>query len=172
MRKLISIFWRDQNGGLLVEMALLSSIFLLLLVLSADFMMSILLKLQVEGAARAGAEAAFQSGYQGSISESVIRSAANNSTSKLFGNATLNVSSPVAFCGCSDMGSLINRSSYSYSNSTGSNCDNYICSSGASSLPYISVTVQATYNPLFPSVWKSFTTTPISISSTVVSRYN
>jgi Flp pilus assembly protein TadG len=141
-------FFGDERGASLVEMAFVLPIFLLLLFGAVDFGRAYYLAIEIAGAAHAGVEY----GVQNPSDSAGIESAATADAPDV---KNLVVGAPVYGCECSD------GSQYSTS-----------CGSKPTSCTYnvvyvVSLTVSASYSPLFP--WPKIPSS-LSLSSTAKMR--
>ncbi len=140
-------FFREECGASLVELAVMLPLFLLLLFGAVDFGRAYYLAEEVAGAARAGAEY----GAENPTDTTGITKAATDDAPDVAG---LSVATPTYGCECS------NGTSFTASCTSTPTCANNV-------VYRVTVTVSATYTPLFP--WPKIPST-ISLSSTAVMR--
>ncbi|WP_210317526.1 MULTISPECIES: TadE/TadG family type IV pilus assembly protein [unclassified Bradyrhizobium] len=120
---------RDTRGAAAIEFAIMIPLLSLMVVSVSDIGLAVYRKMQVEGAAQAGAQYAIARGFDvGSISNAVTN--ATNST------AIIASPGPVQFCGCPT-----SRGVSAVSCGT-------VCSGGAQAGTYTTVSAQATYYTL------------------------
>jgi Flp pilus assembly protein TadG len=139
---------RDVDGASLVELAIVLPLFLLLLFGAVDFGRAYFLATEVAGAAHAGAEY----GAQNPTDTAGIETAATDDAPNV---PNLSVGTPSYGCECSD-GTLYSAS-----------CNPAPTTCSANVVYRVSVTVSATYTPLFP--WPKLPSS-MSFSSTAVMR--
>lgn len=117
---------KDTSGAAAVEFGFMIPLFSLMLVSVTDIGLSVYRKMQVEGAAQAGAQYAVVSGFDASAISTAVTSATNATA------VTANPS-PTKFCGCA----------------TGSSISTLACGStcpgGAMAGTYATVSAQASY---------------------------
>jgi len=140
-------FLQDQRGASLVELAAVLPMFLLLLFGAVDFGRAYFLAQEVAGAAHAGAEYAAQN----PTDTTGITKAAQTDAPDV---SNLSVGTPTYGCECSD------GTAYAASCSSTPTCTYNV-------VYRVSVTVSATYSPLFP--WPKIPSS-LSLSSTAVMR--
>lgn len=134
-------FGRDQSGASLVEMALVSPLFLLLTFGAVDFGRAFYLAIEVAGGARAGASY----GSQNPNDTTGMQTSAQNAAPDV---PNLSVATPTYGCECAD------GSNYSASCSVTPSC-----TGGLNYVYRVNVTVTGTYTPLvrWPGVPSSMT---------------
>lgn len=141
-----------QEGSVLVELALMTPLFLLLTVAAVDFGRAYFLAIEVAGAAHAAAAY----GSQNPTDATGAHNAAKDDAPDV---SNLTISSQTYGCECAD------GSSYSSGcTTTPSSCPN-----GMNVVNRVSITVTATYSPLFrwPAgpLWPGFSPTILLVSS-------
>jgi Flp pilus assembly protein TadG len=141
-------FFRDENGASLVELAVMLPLFMLLLFGSVDLGRAYFLVTEVAGAAHAGAEY----GVQDPTDTTGIEAAATDDAPNV---ANLTVGAPTYGCECSDGTAFT------------ANCTSAPTTCSHNVVYRVSVTVSATYRPVFP--WPLLPSS-YSLSSTAVMR--
>jgi len=136
-----SDLWRSQAGASLVEMALVSPLFLLLTFGTVDFGRAFYLAIEIAGGARAGASY----GSQNPNDTTGIQASAQNAAPDV---PNLSVPTPTYGCECAD------GTNYSASCSVIPTC-----SGGLNYVYRVNVTVNGTYTPLvrWPGIPSSMT---------------
>jgi Flp pilus assembly protein TadG len=121
----------DTSGVAAIEFGIIVPILVLMTVATVDLGMGFYRKMQVEGAAQAGAEWAIRHGFN-------ISSISNAVTSATSAPGISVSPAPIQFCGCA-----------SGSGITTATCGN-TCSGGVQAGTYTTVSAQMTYNPILP----------------------
>jgi Flp pilus assembly protein TadG len=121
---------QDCNGAGAVEFAVIAPLFAIMIVLTADLAIGVFKKMQVEGAAQAGAQYAIIHGFDSSAITSAVTNATNNS-------GISSSPAPAQFCGCPEAATGI----------TATSCST-ICASGNAAGTYVTVSAQGTYDTL------------------------
>jgi Flp pilus assembly protein TadG len=120
----------DTSGVAAIEFGIIVPILVLMVVATADIGMGFYRKMQVEGAAQAGAAWAIKNGFDANAISNAVTSATS---------APISVSpTPVQFCGCAS-GSGISTVTCGTT-----------CSGGALAGTYTTVSAQMTYNTILP----------------------
>lgn len=127
----VARLWRERRGGSAVEFALLSPILVFLAVGVYDMSVGIYCQMQINNAASAGAEFAFNNGFNAAA----ITAAITNATPY---SSVAASPAPLQFCGCVTNGAV-----------TASASCGAVCSDGATPGTYATVSASATYTPLF-----------------------
>jgi Flp pilus assembly protein TadG len=126
-RRLLARAARSTSGAAAIEFAIVVPVLTLMVIAVSDIGFGVYRKMQVEGAAQAGAEYAIRNGFDINAITNAVLSATNAST--------ISASpSPTQFCGCAT-GSSIN------SVSCGTPCPG-----GALAGTYVTVSAQMSYN--------------------------
>jgi Flp pilus assembly protein TadG len=121
-------------GAAILEFAVVATVVIVIFVAIMDFGMLFFRQMQVQHAAQAGAQWALSYGY----SSSAISSAVTNATSFTAISAT---PAPSQFCGCPTSTGVTTVSAGACSSSP-------TCSGSAVGGTYVTVSAQATYNPI------------------------
>ncbi len=128
---------RSAHGSVVVEIALLTPVLLLMLIAAVDFGSFIYQKMQLQSAARAGAQFAIQS--DATITDTTgIENAVRTASELDFGGVTITTTE---FCGCSD------GSESAPDTTTG--CSG-TCTGGEFPGLFVRVVVTGDFTPLFP----------------------
>ena len=124
-------FLRDRDGAGAVEFSMLTPLFAIMIVLTADLSFGVFKKMQVEGAAQAGAQYAIIHGFDSSAISSAVTNATNNSEIS-------SSPAPTQFCGCPGETGI-----------TAAACS-AICDSGNAAGTYVTVSAHGTYTTMIP----------------------
>lgn len=121
----------DANGSAAVEFGMIAPLLLLMAVATADLGVGIYRKMQVENAARAGAEHAIRNGFDSNAIAAVVAG-----TTSFPGINPL--PAPSQFCGCASIAGV-----------TAVTCGGG-CPGGASPGTYVAISAQGTYSTILP----------------------
>lgn len=146
---------RDEQGSVATEFAIILPVIILILVLSTDYALSVLAKVQVEAAARAGAQYLVANGYNVAKITSAVTSAIPDPI------APITLKSINVEC-ASTSGGTYTR--------TGSFNSNAACGT-VGSFPYGTITAQIAYRPILPTFWTGLTSGTLSIIGAATTRF-
>lgn len=134
-----------------IEFALVAPVVLFLFMAATDLAMAVRANMQLNNAARAGAEYAAMHGWDSSAITSAVTSATPLSVTV----------APSAYCGCATTSNIAEQA-----------CGT-TCASGLPAGAYVKVVASATYRPLIPLQWnKILVSNYLNMSVTSVTRTN
>lgn len=146
---------REERGSAAVEFAILLPVIVLTLVLSTDYAMAVLAKIQVEAAARAGAQYLVTNGYNVAQITTAVTGAISRPV------APITVQSITVECASTSSGTY---------NPTGAFTPGSACGA-AGSFPYGAVTAQIAYRPLLPVYWTGLSSGSVPMTGAAVTRF-
>lgn len=145
----------DENGSSVLEFAIIVPILVLIIVGSIDYALSILAAVQVEEAARAGAQYLAING----ASTSGVTAAVTGAIPKPVG--TISLGTITLDCATTNGGTYSKQGAWSSTTAC----------SGVGGVPYGTVTASIAYRPLFPLYWTGLTGGVLNISGSATTRF-